>query len=121
MAREITRSEAWELLQKYNQEPFHLQHGETVEAVMGYFADKLGYGAEKDFWKLVEEHGKDENMLNYQTMAMMRNKIVGEIKVSPALVRRYVNNLPQDSIPFIQSQVEVQITSSIFSYQFLQI
>ena len=53
MAREITRAEAWALLKEYNQEPFHLQHGETVEAVMGYFADKLGYGAEKDFWKLV--------------------------------------------------------------------
>ena len=53
MAREITRSEAWDLLTKYNQEPFHLQHGRTVEAVMGWYADKLGYGAEKDFWKLV--------------------------------------------------------------------
>ena len=38
MAREITRAEAWDLLREYNQEPFHLQHGETVEAVMGYFA-----------------------------------------------------------------------------------
>ena len=53
MAKEITRSEAWDLLTKYNQEPFHLQHGQTVEAVMGWYADKLGYGAEKDFWKLV--------------------------------------------------------------------
>ena len=53
MAREITRAEAWDLLTKYNQEPFHLQHGETVEAVMGWYADKLGYGAEKDFWQLV--------------------------------------------------------------------
>ena len=53
MAREITRAEAWDLLREYNQEPFHLQHGETVEAVMGWYADKLGYGAEKDFWKLV--------------------------------------------------------------------
>ena len=53
MAKEITRDEAWKLLVTYNQEPFHLQHAETVEAVMGYFADKLGYGAEKDFWKLV--------------------------------------------------------------------
>ena len=53
MAREITRAEAWDLLTKYNQEPFHLQHGQTVEAVMGWYADKLGYGAEKDFWKLV--------------------------------------------------------------------
>lgn len=50
-----------------------------------------------------------ENMLNYQTMAMMRNKIVGEIKVSPSLVRRYYESLPDDSIPFVQEQVEVQI------------
>lgn len=48
----LTRNQAWELLTKYNQEPFHLQHALTVEAVMGYLADKLGYGAEKDFWSL---------------------------------------------------------------------
>ena len=53
MAREITRAEAWDLLREYNQEPFHLQHGQTVEAVMGWYAEKLGYGEEKDFWKLV--------------------------------------------------------------------
>ena len=52
MAREITRDEAWALLREYNEEPFHLQHGQTVEAVMGYFAEKLGYGDEKNFWKL---------------------------------------------------------------------
>ena len=46
---------------------------------------------------------------NNYMMAMMKQNLVGEIKVSPALVRRYVSELPQDSIPFIQSQVEVQI------------
>ena len=49
----MERTEAWALLTEYNKEPFHLQHALTVEAVMGYFADKLGYGAEKDFWKTV--------------------------------------------------------------------
>ena len=53
MARDITRAEAWDLLMKYNQEPFHLQHGETVEAVMGWYAEKLGYGDEADFWETV--------------------------------------------------------------------
>ncbi len=48
----ITRAQAWDLLKKYNEEPFHLQHALTVEAVMGYFADKLGYGADKEFWSL---------------------------------------------------------------------
>ena len=50
-----------------------------------------------------------ENAYNYNTMVEMRRKIVGDIKVSPALVRRFYESLPYDSIPFIQSQVEVQI------------
>lgn len=50
-----------------------------------------------------------ENMYNNSMMSEMRNKIVGEIKVSPSLVRRYYDSLPNDSVPFIQSQVEVQI------------
>ncbi len=49
----LTREQAWDLLQKYNQEPFHLQHAKTVEGVMRYFADKLGYADEVDFWGIV--------------------------------------------------------------------
>ena len=49
----MTRAQAWDLLTKYNQEPFHLRHAITVEHVMGWCADKLGYGAEKEFWSLV--------------------------------------------------------------------
>jgi predicted hydrolase (HD superfamily) len=49
----ITRDEAFALLKKYNKEPFHIQHAETVEAVMRYFAGKLGYAGETDFWGLV--------------------------------------------------------------------
>lgn len=48
----ITRPQAWELVTKYNQEPFHLIHALTVEAVMANLADKLGHGADKDFWAL---------------------------------------------------------------------
>lgn len=43
----MDRTEALALLQQYNKEPFHIQHALTVEAVMGYFAEKLGYGNEK--------------------------------------------------------------------------
>lgn len=46
----ITREEAWKLLTEFNQDPFHLRHALTVEAVMRRFADELGYGGEKDFW-----------------------------------------------------------------------
>ncbi len=48
-----TREEAFELLKKYNKEDFHIYHGETVEGVMRYFAEKLGYGDEADFWGMV--------------------------------------------------------------------
>ena len=49
----MTREQAWDLLTKYNQEPFHLRHAITVEHVMGWFAEKLGYGEEAEFWSLV--------------------------------------------------------------------
>ena len=50
-----------------------------------------------------------EQLYNKEMTDRMKMKIVGDVKVSPALVRRYVESLPQDSIPFIQQQVEVQI------------
>ena len=49
----ITREEAMQLLQEYNKEPFHLRHALTVEGVMRYFAQELGYTEEVDFWGLV--------------------------------------------------------------------
>ena len=50
MSKEITREEAWQLLTEFNQERFHLKHALTVEGVMKYFAEELGYGEEADFW-----------------------------------------------------------------------
>ena len=49
---QVTREQALALLQKYNEESFHILHGLTVEGVMRYFAKELGYGAEEDFWGL---------------------------------------------------------------------
>lgn len=50
-----------------------------------------------------------EQLYNMEMMERMKQKIVGEIKVSPILVRRFYDSLPKDSIPFIQQQVEVQV------------
>ena len=50
---ELTREAAWELLNEYNREHFHLKHAITVEGVMRYFARELGYGDEEDFWGIV--------------------------------------------------------------------
>ena len=47
---ELTREQALELLKEYNKESFHLRHALTVEAVMRWFAQELGYGGEADFW-----------------------------------------------------------------------
>ncbi len=50
---EFTREQAWELLCKYNKEPFHLKHAVILEGVMRYFARELGYGEEEEFWGIV--------------------------------------------------------------------
>ena len=50
---EFTYDSALALLREYNAEPFHLRHAMTVAAVMGRFADALGYGGERDFWTVV--------------------------------------------------------------------
>lgn len=52
MNTNVTRPQALALLQKYNQEPFHLLHALTVEGVMRWYAQELGFGAEADFWSL---------------------------------------------------------------------
>ncbi len=53
MSAIITKEDAWKLLKEYNKEEFHLQHAETVSFVMEYFAKKLGYEYEVDFWGIV--------------------------------------------------------------------
>ena len=49
---ELNRAQALALLQKYNKEPFHIQHGLTVEGVMRWYAMELGFGEDVDFWGL---------------------------------------------------------------------
>ena len=50
-----------------------------------------------------------ENIRNGLIVQRMQQQIMGDIKIVPADVRRYFKDLPQDSIPFIPTQVEVQI------------
>ena len=47
------RAAALALLRKYNGEPFHIQHGLTVEGTMRWYAGELGYGEDADFWATV--------------------------------------------------------------------
>ena len=50
-----------------------------------------------------------DNIRDGLTVQEMQRKIVGDIKVTPAQVRRYFKDLPADSVPYIPTQVEVQI------------
>lgn len=49
----LTRDKAWGLLTEFNKEHFHLKHALTVEGVMRWFANELGYADEQDFWGIV--------------------------------------------------------------------
>ncbi len=49
----ITRDEAWALLTEFNKDAFHLRHAVTVEGVMRWYAEKLGYSDEVDLWGIV--------------------------------------------------------------------
>lgn len=49
----LTREEAFALLKKYNKELFHIRHALTVEGVMKYYAETLGYSDEAEYWSIV--------------------------------------------------------------------
>lgn len=50
---------------------------------------------------------------NGQRISMMQQKLTSNIRVTPAEVREYFKQLPEDSLPFIPTQVEVQILTSV--------
>lgn len=50
-----------------------------------------------------------EEMKDRQMVQKMKNKLVQDISVTPAEVRRYFKDMPSDSIPFVPTEVEVQI------------
>ena len=46
----LTREQAFELLREYNKDPFHIRHALTMEGVMAWYADNLGFAEEKPYW-----------------------------------------------------------------------
>lgn len=53
MKQHISREAAYALLKQYNQDPFHIQHALTVEGVMKWYANELGYGEDAEYWGIV--------------------------------------------------------------------
>lgn len=83
---ELTRKAALELLMKYNKEPFHILHGLTVEGVMRWYANELGYGEEADFWAMAGLlHDVDFEMYPDQH-CIKAPDLLAEVNASPELV-----------------------------------
>ena len=83
---ELTRQQALDLLMKYNKEPFHILHGLTVEGVMRWYAEELGYGEEADFWAMAGLlHDVDFEMYPEQH-CIKAPDLLAEVNASPELV-----------------------------------
>ena len=84
-----------------------------VEMQMEYVMQQIGSKEKmEEYFNMTSSEIREmyrEQLYNNEMAERMKMKIVGDLKVSPALVRRYMESLPKDSIPFIQQQVEVQI------------
>ena len=71
--------------------------------------EKLEEYMGKKYSQIKEE--RKETVREQQIVQQMQQKLIGEIKLTPAEIRKYFNQLPQDSLPTIPTTVEVQIVT----------
>ena len=71
--------------------------------------EKLEEYMGKKFSQIKEE--RKETVREQQIVQQMQQKLIGEIKLTPSEIRKYFNQLPQDSLPTIPTTVEVQIVT----------
>ena len=69
---------------------------EAVEQIMHVKLSQL-----REMWK---KQARESEMIN-----QVKQSIAGDVKVTPAQVREYYKGMPEDSLPYIPTQVEVQI------------
>lgn len=82
-----------------------------LERRMAYYINQFGseerfesfYGKTVDKFK---EELRDE-VKNQLIIQQMQSKVTGEIKVTPAEVRNFFNSIPVDSLPLINSEIEL--------------
>ena len=86
---------------------------QQVEARTAWLIDQIGSKEKmEEYYNKTSTQIREmlrENIRDGLTVQQMQQKIVGDIKLTPAEVRNYFSKLPQDSIPFVPTQVEVQI------------
>ncbi len=86
-----------------------------VEMRINYYLSQIGSQEklEEYFRKSLSEMKEEmtEMVRNQSIIQQMQQKLTENIKTTPAEIRRYYNSLPEDSIPTVAAQVEVQIIS----------
>ncbi len=86
---------------------------QQTERWMNYVTGQLGSKEKmeeyfnKKYSQIKEE--RKEIIKEQQIVEQMQHKIIGDVKLTPSEVRKYFNQLPQDSLPYIPPTVEVQI------------
>ena len=104
-----TKEQAWELLTQYNKGEFHLKHANTVADVMRWYAEKLGYGDEADFWEIVGLlHDLDFEMYPDQH-CIKSQEIMHEAGLDERLIRATASHgygLHFDNLPEPQHEME---------------
>jgi predicted hydrolase (HD superfamily) len=90
--KELTRDQAWELLNEFNKDPFHLKHAQIMEGTMRYFAKLLGYGEEGEFWGIVGLlHDLDFGM--YPEQHCVKQKEIMEVRgIDEKIIRATVSH-----------------------------
>jgi len=86
-----------------------------VDMRLNYYINQIGSKEKmEEYFRKSQAEIREELMTtvrNQMIIQQMQNKLTEHIKPTPAEIRRFYNNLPQDSIPTIPAQVEVQILS----------
>ena len=91
LSDEQVEAKAEELLKKYNKEPFHIQHGETVSYVMGKFAEEFD-SENVDFWKSVGMlHDIDFELYPEQHCVKAR-EILTELDIDEELIHAVISH-----------------------------
>ena len=81
---ELQRTQALELLRKYNKEPFHVLHALTVEGVMAWFAQEQG--EDIAFWSLCGLLHDVDFELYPDQHCQKAPELLAEINASPEMV-----------------------------------
>jgi peptidyl-prolyl cis-trans isomerase SurA len=87
----------------------------NIEQRLEFFIQQAGSREKLEEWRgqtIAQMRAQmHDELRNQMLIQRMREKLVENITVSPAEVRRYFSTLPQDSVPFVPTEVEVQIIS----------